>query len=188
MSLDSPLLQCKRANPRRRAFRHRSRRLSIAFGCPTGVGGGGELRIRWPVYSFLLPRSRLGLGSGGIVSSLSSVPDGDFCLLRVGSGDGSGGFGFNGCAARCSAGGRSRSFFDRAGDVGVSSFPLFLGKRVGTWDIPVGARFVWAAELFSDGRLFFRSSIVRPAMTDLLFLSYHVKVTPIGVQRNRCAW
>ena len=98
-------------------------------------------------------------------------------LLGVGSGDGSGGFGFNSCAARCSAGGRSRSFFDLAGDVGVSSFPFFLGKRVGTWDIPVGARFVWAAESFSDGRLFFRSSVVRPAMADLLFLSYHVRLT-----------
>ena len=128
MSLDSPLLQCKRANPRRRVFRRRSHRLSTTSGCPTGVGGGGELRIRRPVYSFLLPRSRLGLGSGGIVSSPSSVPDGAFCLLGVGSGDGSGGFGFNGCAARCSAGGRSRSLFDRAGDVGVSSFPLFSAK------------------------------------------------------------
>ena len=97
-------------------------------------------------------------------------------LLGVGSGDGSGGFGFNSCAARCSAGGRSRSFFDPAGDVGVSSFPLFLGERVGIWCIPVGAWFVWVAELFSDGRLFFRSSVVGPAMADLLFLSYHVKV------------
>ena len=41
----------------------------------------------------------------------------------------------------------------------------------------MGAWFVWAAESFSDGRLFFRSSVVRPAMTGLLFLSYHVKVT-----------
>ena len=41
----------------------------------------------------------------------------------------------------------------------------------------MGAWFVWAAESFSDGRLFFRSSVVRPAMADLLFLSYHVKVT-----------
>ena len=41
----------------------------------------------------------------------------------------------------------------------------------------MGAWFVWAAESFSDGRLFFRSSVVGPAMADLLFLSYHVKVT-----------
>ena len=37
--------------------------------------------------------------------------------------------------------------------------------------------FVWAAESFSDGRLFSRSSFVRPAMTGLLFLSYHVRLT-----------
>ena len=40
----------------------------------------------------------------------------------------------------------------------------------------MGAWFVWVAELFSDGRLFFRSSVVGPAMADLLFLSYLVKV------------
>ena len=40
----------------------------------------------------------------------------------------------------------------------------------------MGVWFVWAAESFSDGRLFFQSSVVRPAMADLLFLSYLVKV------------
>ena len=95
-------------------------------------------------------------------------------LLGVGSGDGSGGFGFNSCAARCSAGGRSRSFFDRVGDVGVSSFPLFLGGRVGIWCIPVGAWFVWVAEFIGNGELFFQSLVVRPAVADLLFLFHHV--------------
>ena len=49
------------------------------------------------------------LAGDDFVSSPASVPDGAFCLLGVGSGDGLGGFGFNACAAWCSAGGRSRS-------------------------------------------------------------------------------
>ena len=120
-----PLLQCKRANPRRLTLRRCSRRLSTASGCPEGIGGGGELRFRRPVYSFQLSRSRLGLGSGGSVSSSASALDEAFCLLGVGSGDGAGGFCFGGCGAGCSADGRRGSCFD-LGDVGVSSF-LFSG-------------------------------------------------------------
>lgn len=130
-----PLLQCKRVNPRRLSFRHRSRWLSTASGCPVGPRAGGELWIWRPMYSSQLSRS--GLGSFGSFSSSASSLDGVFCLT-VGSDDGLGGFCFSGCVARCFIDGRRGSFIDIAGDVKMSSFLLFLCERVGIWGIPCG--------------------------------------------------
>jgi len=99
-------------------------------------GSGGRCTV------FQLSRSRLGLGSGGSISSSASALDEVLCFLGVVSGDGTGGFGFGGCGPRRFAGGRRRSFIDLAGDVGVrrpGRLPLgvFGGGSDGQGWIPV---------------------------------------------------
>ena len=99
-------------------------------------GSGGRCTV------FQLSRSRLGLGSGGSISSSASALDEVLCLIGVVSGDGTGGFGFGGYGPRRFAGGRRRSFIDLAGDVGVrrpGRLPLgvFGGGSDGQGWIPV---------------------------------------------------